>query len=319
MKNILKLIVLFSLCFSLIFGATGCGNNNLIDEDKATVVCTGFAQYDWVLNILGSEASNWNVVRLNDKGADMHSYQPSASDMILLNQADLVIYTGGLSEEWVSEATKDDGFGGQAYALLEHGQPICIEEDHEEHEGHDHHTHGHDAKEYDEHIWLSLENAKNFCQDIASLMNDVSPSQKYSENCKTYTDKLDSLKVRYENVLEAGEEKTLIFADRFPFRYLAEDYHLHWYAAFPGCSAETEASFATIKELSSVVTEHKPSAIFVTETGDDSLAKTVIDNAKFKEVSILEVNSMQSIAAKEDTSYIEIMEDNLALIEAALS
>lgn len=316
-----KLIIMaLSLLLVLVLGLsmTGCSDINRIDEGKPTVVCTGFAQYDWVLNILGDEATDWNIIRINDKGADMHSYQPSAEDMIIISQADLLIYTGGMSEEWIEDAMESQNFQGTAYALLENGEPICLEEENG-HEGHDHdeesHGHeGHSHDEYDEHIWLSLENAKEFCQDISTLLDSINPSETYESNCQNYIKKLDELAKQFEDLIG-----TAIFADRFPFRYLAADYGLEWYAAFPGCSAETEASFDTIKELSNIIKETHPKGIFVTETGDDSLAKTVIENSGNNDIEVIIVNSMQSIPKGETRVYIEIMEDNLEALKKGLN
>lgn len=313
-----KKLIVAGMFIVLMLAMAGCGNSNRIDETKPTVVCTGFAQYDWVLSILGEEASDWNVIRINDKGADMHSYQPSAEDMIIISKADLLIYTGGMSEKWIEDSMKSQDFKGKAYALLDNCEPICLEEEHghgEDEHDHEHEHEGHSHDEYDEHAWLSLDNAKVFCGDIAVLLNAINPSEIYDENCKEYTKKIDDLNSQFK--LE--QDNAVIFADRFPFRYLAEDCGLEWYAAFPGCSAETEASFDTLKELSKVVKETKTTAIFVTETGDDSLAKTVIENSGNKDIEIIRVNSMQSIPAGEDKGYLEIMEDNLEALEKALN
>ena len=314
-----KKIVILALSIAMLIAMTSCSDLNRIEESKPTVVCTGFAQYDWVLNILGDEAERWNVIRINDKGADMHSYQPSAEDMIIISKADVLIYTGGMSEEWIIDAMESQDFQGKAYALLDNCEPICIEDDHG-HEGHDHESsdehehHGHSHDEYDEHAWLSLKNAKMFCEDILKLLDEIYPSSSYDKNCKNYIDKIDELSSQF--VFEGNNN--IIFADRFPFRYLAEDFDLNWYAAFPGCSAETEASFDTLKELSNVVKEDKPTGVFVTETGDDSLAKTVIANSGEGNIDIIKVNSMQSIPKGETRGYLEIMEENLSALEKVL-
>jgi zinc transport system substrate-binding protein len=314
-----KKIVILALSIAMLIAMTSCSDLNRTDESKPTVVCTGFAQYDWVLNILGDEAENWNVIRINDKGADMHSYQPSAEDMIVISKADILIYTGGMSEERIVDAMESQDFQGKSYALLDNCEPICIEDDHG-HEGHDHESgdehehHGHSHDEYDEHAWLSLKNAKAFCQDISKLLDEIYPSPNYSKNCENYIDKIDELNSQFN----FSVTKSIVFADRFPFRYLAEDFDLAWYAAFPGCSAETEASFDTLKELSNVIKEDKPAGVFVTETGDDSLAKTVIANSGEQNIEIIKVNSMQSIPKGETRGYLEIMEENLSALEKVL-
>lgn len=320
-----KKLIVAVICMAVILAMAGCGNANHIDENKPTVVCTGFAQYDWVLNILGDETGYWNVIRINDKGADMHSYQPSAEDMIIISQADLLIYTGGMSEEWIEDAMESQDFKGKAYALMENCELICMEEDHGHERDHgaasqdySHEHQGHNHDEYDEHVWLSLENAEEFCEDITELLYDINPSETYKTNSESYIEKLEALDENFEDVLWEDERNVILFADRFPFRYLAEDYDLEWYAAFPGCSAETEASFDTLKELSNMVVETDATAVFVTETGDDSLAKTVIANSGKQELEIIKVNSMQSVPKEETRGYLEIMEDNLEAVWTVL-
>ena len=322
----IKKIVLILLSIALIIAMTGCDSTKKIDENKPTVVCTGFAQYDWVLNILGDEASEWNVIRINDKGADMHSYQPSAEDMIIIDKSDLIIYTGGMSEEWIGDAIQAQGQKGQVYVLLDNCEPLCMEEEHGHYEDEhdedkqDHHEHsGHSHDEYDEHVWLSLDNAIVYCQDITKMLYDINPSEAYSSNCESYIQKLQELKDDFEKLDWENEKCEMIFADRFPFRYLAEDYGLRWYAAFPGCSAETEASFDTVKELSNKVNVSESTCVFVTETGDDALAKTVISNSGREDIDIIEVNSMQSVPKGETRGYLEIMEDNLKALRMVLS
>ena len=319
----IKKIMLAVLIIAVIIVMAGCGNANKIDENKPIVVCTGFAQYDWVLNILGDEAGTWNVVRINDKGADMHSYQPSAEDMIIISKADVIIYTGGMSEEWIEDAIDTQDFNGKAYALLDNCEPICIEEengheehDHESRDTHEHHGHSHD--EYDEHVWLSLDNAIEFCKDIATILDEVNASGNYNVNCQEYIGKLQILNDQFEDAIWQGENNMIVFADRFPFRYLAEDYDLKWYAAFPGCSAETEASFDTLKELSNIIEESEITGIFVTETADDALAKTVIANSGKEDIKIIKVHSMQSVPKGESRGYLEIMEDNLEALWTVL-
>lgn len=312
MKQILKKSFVLTLIICMILSLSACvkeGARSKLDDNKPTVVCTGFAQYDWVKNILGDEIDQWNLVRINEKGTDMHSYQPTAEDMVLINKCDLLIYTGGTSEEWITDAVNGSEFKGKAYALLDAGEPICLEDEHD-HEDDHHDHHGHEAEEFDEHIWLSLDNAEDFCEDIAELLNSIKPSTSYEINCESYTEKIEALDERFENALGKNGQNIIIFADRFPFRYLADDYHLTWYAAFPGCSAETEASFDTIKELASTVKQYEASAVFVTETGSDSLAKTVILNSGNSDIDIVKVNSMQSVSKDEPKGYLEIMDDN---------
>lgn len=312
------------LALLMVLLLTGCSPTAATESDKPTIVCTGFSQYDWVLNILGEESDNWNVIRLNERGADMHSYQPSAKDMARIIKADLVIYTGGLSEEWIVEVIEEnENFQGKAYCLLEKGHAldeVTTEGIFSKGHNHEHHDDHDDACELDEHIWLSLHNAKDFCSDLSVILGelDVANAAVYASNAKTYVSKLDALEQKYENALSATKNHTLIFADRFPFRYLAEDFGLEYYAAFPGCSAETEASFDTIIFLAEELKEHKLPALLITESSQDKVAKTIIKTSGLESTEILRLNSLQSVTDTE-TTYIGAMEENLKVLLKVLN
>lgn len=312
------------LALLMVLLLTGCSPSAITESDKPTIVCTGFSQYDWVLNILGEESDNWNVIRLNERGADMHSYQPSAKDMARIIKADLVIYTGGLSEEWIVEVIEEnENFQGKAYCLLEKGHAldeVTTEGIFSKGHNHEHHDDHDDACELDEHIWLSLHNAKDFCSDLSVILGDLDGANAavYASNAKTYVSKLDALEQKYENALSATKNHTLIFADRFPFRYLAEDFGLEYYAAFPGCSAETEASFDTIIFLAEELKEHKLPALLITESSQDKVAKTIIKTSGLESTEILRLNSLQSVTDTE-TTYIGAMEENLKVLLKVLN
>ena len=308
-----KLLNMF-LCLAVIFSFTACGQpNNLLDDDKPTIVCTGFAQYDWIKNILGEKVKDWNLIRINDKGTDMHSYQPSAEDMILISQCDLLVYTGGNSEHWIEEFVTAPGYEATVYALLNEENGILIEEDHH----HEHDGHNHETEEFDEHIWLSPKRAVEFCMEITDLISsiDKSNSDVYEENSSAYIEKLKTLDEAYSDALGGKKENTVIFADRFPFRYMAQDYNFTWHAAFPGCSAETEASFETITHLSEELKESGVSRLFITETGKRDLADSIIAGSGISNIDVVAVNSMQSIGKDERSTYIEIMEENLEKLQ----
>lgn len=307
-----KFFVTACVCL-LICMLAACGEpGNSQGGEKPTVVCTGFAQYDWVRNLLGDEAEEWNIIRINDKGTDMHSYQPTTQDIVTITNCDLILYTGGISEEWVEDIIKDDtSFSGKVYELLEHGEIKMVEE----HEGHSH-------NEEDEHIWLSLDDAIKFCDEIAQLLSaiDEEHSEEYEANCKEYERKLKDLDEKYETFISEASKKVVVFADRFPFRYLMEDYGLTYFAAFPGCSAETEASFETIVFLADKLDEYDLDYLVITEGGDESIAETVIKNSRKKDTKILRMNSMQSVSSKDtELSYIAIAESNLQVLQEALS
>ena len=177
--------------------------------------------------------------------------------------------------------------------------------------------------EYDEHVWLSLKNAAKLCGCIAEKLCELDPAGKdvYKANADAYIEKLNVLDKRYQDAVDAAETKTLLFADRFPFRYLTDDYGLDYYAAFAGCSAESEASFETIMFLANKVDELGLSSVFQIEGSDGRIARTVSDTTKSKDQTVLTLDSMQSTTmadVKNGASYLSIMEKNLEVLKDAL-
>ena len=314
-----------ALCALLLLTAvTGCGGDRTEDSGKLRVVATVFPVYDWVRQIAGEENERMELMLLLDKGVDLHSYQPTVDDMVKIAQADVFIYVGGLSDNWVADALKaSDKPGRVAIDLMEVlGEDAKEEElvegmmgeEEEEEEG---------ETEYDEHVWLSLRNAALFCGHIAGKLGEVDPEHGalYQSNAAAYTKKLEELDARYAEAVEASPVKTLLFGDRFPFRYLVDDYGLDYYAAFVGCSAETEASFETVVFLADKVDELGLHHILQTESADGSLADTIRQNTASKDQQVLVLNSLQSGTALGVTggeTYLKVMESNLEVLREAL-
>ncbi len=316
----MKKIVSFLLIFVLLLGAAGCGAP-AEKSDKLQVICTVFPQYDWVRNILG-ETDSIEVTLLMDNGADLHNYQASVADLSAIAACDLFIYTGGASDAWVADALPNCTNPSRKVIDLMQTieEPICAAHDHEEHEHHEHH----EGEEYDEHIWLSLKNADLAVQKIAEMLGEIDPKNTatYTANADAYRAKLTRLEKEYQETTNSAAIKTLVFADRFPFAYLFRDYGLTHHAAFTGCSAETEASFATISMLAQKVDELKLHAVMVIETSDQSIARTVVQNTKTKDQQILVLDSMQSVTQKRidaGETYLGIMENNLKILKNAFA
>ena len=525
MKKTLSLL----LCLVLMLGIlAGCGktptaNNNNADGKKLSIVATIFPAYDWVLQILGERASDVELTLLLDNGADLHSYQPTADDMVKISNCDMFVYVGGESDEWVEDAlanatnknmvavnlmdvlgdsvkeeeivegmehdhdhhhdhgeseahskevstfeddqvqdrsltdwdgewqsaypyvldgSLDEGFAHKAesgkmtaeeykayyaagyetelkaiaingetniitytdvngktcaspykyvgyyiqdwstgtraamyrFEALDKasGAPIFIElndhiiepcqaehfhfrssntgfDDIEDPEsrwptffpaawdaedvleafiGHDHgddddHHHEDGEVEYDEHVWLSLKNAAVLCGEIVRRLSilDADNQEIYAANGMAYIDRLNALDEQYQTALNAAKVKTVLFGDRFPFRYLVDDYGLDYYAAFVGCSAETEASFETIVFLANKVDELGLNTVLTIESGDGKIARTIIENTAAKSAQVLQMDSMQSTTAQnvaDGATYLSIMEKNLDVLKEAL-
>ncbi len=195
------------------------------------------------------------------------------------------------------------------------------EDDHDEDEHDEHHHHHHDEVEMDEHVWLSLKNAKLVCNEICENLKKLSPkyADKFDENLKAYVEKLDALDKKYSEELSNQKFDTVLFGDRFPFRYLVDDYNLKYYAAFVGCSQESEASFETIVFLANKVDELGLNSIFTLSDSDHKIAETIKENTKTKTQEIRVLNSLESVSSSDNTSYLEIMEENLDTLKAGLN
>lgn len=336
-KNILLISLLMSITASLSFA-----------NQKKLIVCSSFYQYDWVLNILGNQSSSFNVVLLQNNGTDLHSYKPSVKDITKILTCDLFIYTGGESDEWVEDVLENKKNKNQIAVNLFNllGDNLKQEEiiegmqvvhhhddddfdDHEcKHDEHDHDennecNHDNEEIEYDEHIWLSIKNAIFFVNKLSSIIQSIDINNKdlYKSNSSIYISKLNKLNLEYETIIKNAKFNTLLFADRFPFRYLVDDYNLNYYAAFSGCSAESEASFETVIFLAKKINQLNLNYIFTIEKSSNKLAKTVISNSNKKDVQILQLDSLQSITQKEISlgkSYYSVMKNNLELIKTAL-
>lgn len=193
----------------------------------------------------------------------------------------------------------------------------------DDHDEHDDHDHADGEIEYDEHVWLSLENATELTEEIADKLETLAPDQAtaIAANCDSYVAELNKLDSEYEAAVEASPIKTIIFGDRFPFRYLVDDYDLDYYAAFVGCSAETEASFETISFLTNKVDELQVPAILTIENSDQKVAKTILNNTKSKNQQILVMDSLQSVSQETingGKTYLGTMQDNLETLKVAL-
>ncbi len=351
MKKIFLILAVFSALTTSVFAAKAK------KSDKLKVVTTIFPEYDWAREIIGDKASNVELTLLLGNGVDLHSYQPSIQDIAKISTADIFIYVGGESDGWVADALKNatnknmkvinlmETLGDKVKAEeVKEGMQAEEEEEHEHHhdgdhddndedhdhdhheaeEGHHHHHHGEeDEVEYDEHVWLSLRFAKILCTEIANALCEKDPSNaaSYKANLSAYTAKLDTLDAKYAAAVKAGSKKTILFGDRFPFRYFVEDYGLDYFAAFVGCSAETEASFETVIFLSKKVDELGLNSVLKIESGDGKIARTIIQNTKKKNAKVLTMDSIQSTTQKQanaGTTYLSIMEGNLKVLEEAL-
>ena len=374
MKKLLSVFTALSLTAGCI---TACSTNKApeaLENKNLQIVTTIFPEYDWVMNILGNNPANAEVTMLLDNGADLHSYQPTASDIMKISTCDVFIYVGGESDEWVDDVLKEatnkdmvvinlmdelgsavkeeeiiEGMEGHDHEH-EHDHDEDEDHDHEHDEDHDHddhdedhdhededhehddhddhdeHDHHHEEGEieYDEHVWLSLKNAAVLVASISEAIAkaDSANAETYRTNASAYIDKLNALDKEYSDMVSAAARNVLVFGDRFPFRYMIDDYSLVYYAAFVGCSAESEASFETITFLAGKVDENSLTSVMTIEGKEHKIAETVISNTATKDQKILTLDSMQTTTmadVKNGTTYISVMESNYEVLKEALN
>ncbi len=332
-----KIISLLAAATLGVSAFTGCGatadNNSSVDntnsDNTISVVTTIFPEYDWVKEIVGDN-DNVDITMLLDNGVDLHNYQPTADDIMKIATCDVFIYVGGESDEWVedalSEATNKDmqvvnlldvlGTSVKEEEVVE-GMMVEEEEEAEAEEGEE------EEVEYDEHVWLSLKNAQVLVDAIEQAIAtvDADNADTYAANASAYNEKLAALDEKYQAAIDEASVKTVLFGDRFPFRYLVDDYGLDYYAAFVGCSAETEASFETITFLAGKVDELNLNTVFTIENSDQKIAQTIIENTTAKDAQILALDSMQSTTSDDvaaGVTYLSVMEGNLDVLSQGL-
>ncbi|MCR5845525.1 MAG: metal ABC transporter substrate-binding protein [bacterium] len=336
-RMIIAVVATAALCMGLIVGCSGTSQSSQSDsndssQEKINVVCATFPAYDWTREIVGDRSDAFEITYLMGSGVDLHSYQPTVEDVAKISDADLFIYVGGESDEWAEDAVEEaanpdlhvvsmlDAVGD---AAVEEEIVEGMEAEEHEHGEADHEDEGEEGPEYDEHVWLSLRNAQVLVDAITAEISDIDPEHAgvYKENAEVYKADLAELDSRYANVVAAGAHDTIVFADRFPFRYLVDDYGLKYYAAFVGCSAESEASFETVAFLAQKVDELNLGCVLVIESSDQKIAQTVVNTTQGHDQEILTMDSLQSATdadIAEGKTYLETMENNLSILSKAL-
>ena len=354
MKNFFvnKYLSLFIAAILLIGCLAACGSEtepDVMAKDTLSIVATIFPEYDWVQNILGDNPAEVEVTMLLDSGVDLHSYQPTADDILKISTCDLFIYVGGESDKWVEDALQEaankdmivinllDALGDRVREE-ELVEGMETDEDEDKYEdadadkGKDKDIDADKGKdeeeeeepEYDEHVWLSLKNASYLAAFLSDAIQSIDAAHRevYISNAEAYMEKLKALDDAYQSAVTEADVSTLLFGDRFPFRYLTDDYGLSYYAAFAGCSAETEASFETITFLAQKVDELSLQAVMTIEGSDQRIAETIVQNTLTKDQQILTMDSMQSTTLRDTqngTTYLSIMENNLETLKEALN
>ena len=293
-----------------------CSQNVMAKE--LNIIATNFPQYDFVKNITKDKA---NVTMLLKIGAEAHSYEPTPKDLIAIEKSDLFVYNGGENDEWIENFLKDNLSKLNSFAFTKEVS-LRAEEEVEgmqpeaEEEPEDGEEHG-----FDEHVWTSPKNDEVILDKLCEAIVKLDPKNKdyYEKNASDYISKFKELDQKYSEVISTSKNKTLVFGDRFPLLYFAKDYGLNYYAAFKGCSNETEVSASTIKFLIDKAEQLKAPVIFKIELSSDNIASTIAESVNAK---VMTFNSGHNITVEEfkaGRTMADLFSDNIPALKEALN
>lgn len=303
MKRICALLLIFCLLLC------GCGApEDVTDETKLQIVCVSFPAYDFARQIAGDNAQ----IRLLIKpGAEVHSFEPTPKDMIRIQSCDLFLYNGGESEEWVEELNESLP---RSIRMMD-----CVETVEESDEG-IYKAEDEEEAELDEHVWTSPKNASLICKSICDALceTDGANAPEYRARLAVYTRELMQLDSEFRAAVSAAEHKTLVFADRFPMRYFTREYGLNYFAAFPGCSSETEPSAKTVAYLIDKVREEKLPAVLYMEFSNEKMADTICEDTGCKKLPFYSAHSVTARQFSDGVTYLDLMRINLNSLKEAL-
>ena len=327
MKKLVS-IFLSTVIICSLFSISGCGKTEKVQKSdgKISIVTTIFPYYDFVRQLAGDKA---DIRLLLSPGSDPHSYEPTPSDIVAIENCDLFIYNGGESDEWVDgvlssiENKNVKVMKMMEYVTLRHEQSMDHNHEHAEHEDMDDNDEGHDheeGEEYDEHIWTSIRNAERMSASIADelISLDSKNSDYYNEKKADYISSLDSLDKKFTEVTNNKKRDTLVFGDRFPFLYFVSDYDLGYECAFPGCSHETEPSTAVVSHLIDFTRENNIPVVFYLELSSGKIAQIISEDSSAKTMQFSSCHNVTKEDFENGATYISVMEQNLEALKEAL-
>lgn len=317
MKKSMRAAISLAIIFIAAFSLNGCGPAETL-TDKIKIVATNFPPYDFARQIAGDAAE---VTMLLSPGEESHTFEPTPQDIIKIQQADLFIMCGGESDQWaknlVSGSELDEN---KILAMMD-----CVETVPEEITDGMQHEHAEEDHsefyEYDEHVWTSPVNAEAICQKIYEKISEADEENEllYASNLKAYLSKLDELDKEFQDVVSSGTRKTLVFGDRFPFRYFADQYGLNYFAAFPGCSGETEPDAATMKFLIDKVNEEKIPVVLHVELSNQKIADAICEATGAKKALFHSCHGVTKEEFEHGETYVSLMKKNVDVLKEALS
>lgn len=307
---LLAVIMLFALC--------ACGGPaDSEDSGKVKIVATIFPQYDFARQIAGDLAE---VTMLLAPGEETHTFDPSPADIITIQSADIFIYGGGESDTWMDGVLSSiDTSEMTLIAMMDVCELLESPEDHDHHHDHDH-DHGHEELPYDEHVWTSPMNSKKIVEAISNALCEADPdnADSYRANGDSYLGKLDALDAEFRAVIDSAPRHTLVFGDRFPLLYFAEEYGLDYLAAFPGCASNTEPSAATVAALIDEVKAGSIPIVFKIELSNGLTANTIAEASGARVETFYTCHTVSRDDFEAGETYISLMEKNIPLVKEAL-
>lgn len=312
MKKKIKIITVFAVIVLVAMSAIVVFSNK--NKEKISIVVTNFPAYDFVRAVVRDDA---NIKMLIKPGSETHDFEPTPQDIIDIKNSKMFVYTGGESDEWVEDILENiDNENTRLFKMM--GSVNIVEE--ESVEGMEHEEEHEEEAEYDEHVWTSVKNAQKIVADIKKELVKILPEDEavFDKNAESYIDKLAKIDQDFQKVVEKSNRKTVVFGDRFPLRYFVDDYGLSYFAAFPGCSDQTEASSKTIAFLIDKVRTENIPVILKIEMSNSKIADTIANETGTK---VLTFNSAHNISAddfKNGLTYADIMEKNIRILEEAL-
>lgn len=312
-KNIICILISCLVFFTIFSGCQKDNQNNIKNEnniksDKINIVTTIFPYYDFAREVAGDKA---NIKLLLSPGSEPHSYDPSPSDIVAIENCDIFIYNGGESDEWVESVLS---------SLQNKNVKILCMFDYVEllNEKNPDHTIG---DEEDEHIWTSIRNAEILINVIKDEISNIDKenSNYYLENSRKIINQLDEIDNNIKEICNSAQNKTLVFGDRFPMIYFLNDYNLNFECAFPGCSSETEPSLKVVTHLIDFVRENEIAVVFYMDFSSGNIAKLISEDTHAKPLRMSSCHNVTKTEFENGETYYSLMKKNYSVLKEALS
>lgn len=312
----MKKIISILLCAAIMLGISACGSADVkSDNGKINIVATIFPEYDFARAVAGDNA---NIKMLVSPATEIHSFEPSPQDIAAVQNADLFIYIGGEGDAWVEKILS--AVDTSKMTVLKMMDTVSVVEEEivdgmEAEEESDS-----DEIEYDEHIWTSPKNAMSMVNAICGAISEIDKENAdiYEKNAAAYNAEIQAVDDEIKQVVDAASKKMLVFGDRFPFRYFADEFGLSYYAAFPGCSGETDASAATVAKLVKRIEENSLPAVFYVELGNHAMADSIANQTGTKALMLHSCHNVSKEDFDNGVTYVDLMKNNVETLKEGL-